>query len=294
MPAPSPTSAFRCRCEPAPCPHGRDRRPAPPRLRIGPLTVDPPVVLAPMAGVTNAPFRQLCRRYGGGLYVSEMITARAFVEGNAKTARMVTFGPDEVPRSLQLYGTDPADPRGGRAPTGRRGRGGAHRPQLRLPCPEGHAAGRWRRAARQAGAAALDRAGLRGCGAALGHPRHHEVPHGGARRRADVPRSGPHRRGRGGRRSRAPRPYGGAALLGPGRVAGHRRAEGGRDVHPGAGQRRHLGGIRCSGHGGRDRMRRRGGRPGVPRPPLAVRRPRGGLHRQGARPGRRGWARWRW
>ncbi|HEY8093869.1 MAG TPA: tRNA-dihydrouridine synthase, partial [Acidimicrobiales bacterium] len=78
-----------------------------PPLRIGPLTVDPPVVLAPMAGVTNAPFRQLCRRYGGGLYVSEMITARAFVEGSAKTARMVTFGPDESPRSLQLYGTDP-------------------------------------------------------------------------------------------------------------------------------------------------------------------------------------------
>ncbi len=78
-----------------------------PPLRLGPLAVDPPVVLAPMAGVTNAPFRRLCRRYGGGLYVSEMITARALVEGNPKTARMVSFGPDEVPRSLQLYGTDP-------------------------------------------------------------------------------------------------------------------------------------------------------------------------------------------
>jgi len=81
--------------------------PALPPLRLGPIVVDPPVVLAPMAGVTNAPFRRLCRRYGGGLYVSEMITARAFVEGNAKTERMVTFGPDEQPRSLQLYGTDP-------------------------------------------------------------------------------------------------------------------------------------------------------------------------------------------
>jgi len=79
-----------------------------PPLRLGALTVDPPVVLAPMAGVTNAPFRRLCRRYGGGLYVSEMITARALLEGNAKTARMVTFAPDEQPRSLQLYGTDPA------------------------------------------------------------------------------------------------------------------------------------------------------------------------------------------
>lgn len=77
-------------------------------LSIGPVRVEPPVVLAPMAGVTNAPFRRLCRRYGGGLYVSEMITARALVEGNAKTLRMVAFAPDEQPRSLQLYGTDPA------------------------------------------------------------------------------------------------------------------------------------------------------------------------------------------
>jgi len=77
-------------------------------LYLGSIVVDPPVVLAPMAGVTNAPFRRLCRRYGGALYVSEMITARALVEGNAKTARMVSFAPDETPRSLQLYGTDPA------------------------------------------------------------------------------------------------------------------------------------------------------------------------------------------
>jgi nifR3 family TIM-barrel protein len=76
-------------------------------LRIGPLTVDPPVVLAPMAGITNAPFRTLCRRFGAGLYVSEMITARALVEGHAKTLRLAGFAPDEKPRSLQLYGVDP-------------------------------------------------------------------------------------------------------------------------------------------------------------------------------------------
>ena len=51
-------------------------------LSIGPLRVDPPVVLAPMAGVTNYPFRAICRRFGAGLYVSEMITARPLVEGN--------------------------------------------------------------------------------------------------------------------------------------------------------------------------------------------------------------------
>jgi nifR3 family TIM-barrel protein len=76
-------------------------------LRIGPLAVDPPVVLAPMAGVTNAPFRSLCRRFGAGLYVSEMITARALVEGDRKTLRLASFAPDESPRSLQLYGVDP-------------------------------------------------------------------------------------------------------------------------------------------------------------------------------------------
>jgi nifR3 family TIM-barrel protein len=64
-------------------------------------------VLAPMAGVTNAPFRTLCKRFGAGLYVSEMITARALVEGNEKTLRLAGFSPDEKPRSLQLYGVDP-------------------------------------------------------------------------------------------------------------------------------------------------------------------------------------------
>jgi nifR3 family TIM-barrel protein len=77
------------------------------RLRIGPIAVWPPVVLAPMAGVTNPPFRTLCRRYGAGLYVSEMITARALVEGNRKTLLLASFGAEEETRSLQLYGVDP-------------------------------------------------------------------------------------------------------------------------------------------------------------------------------------------
>jgi nifR3 family TIM-barrel protein len=76
-------------------------------LQIGPITVDPPVVLAPMAGVTNYPFRKLCQRFGAGLYVSEMITARPLVQGVEKTLRLADFGPDETPRSLQLYGVDP-------------------------------------------------------------------------------------------------------------------------------------------------------------------------------------------
>jgi nifR3 family TIM-barrel protein len=83
---------------------GLRRRPA---LRIGPLTVDPPVVLAPMAGVTDAPFRSLCASFGAGLYVSEMITARALVERNRKTLAMLRPWGDEAVRSVQLYGVDP-------------------------------------------------------------------------------------------------------------------------------------------------------------------------------------------
>jgi nifR3 family TIM-barrel protein len=88
----------------------RDVAPAAPGefapLRIGPILVWPPVVLAPMAGVTNPPFRTLCRRHGAGLYVSEMITARALVEGNRKTLLLASFGSEEATRSLQLYGVD--------------------------------------------------------------------------------------------------------------------------------------------------------------------------------------------
>ncbi|MGZ8755015.1 MAG: tRNA dihydrouridine synthase DusB [Acidimicrobiia bacterium] len=77
-------------------------------LRIGPIEVDPPVVLAPMAGVTNASFRTLCRRFGAGLYVSEMLGARAIVENHARTLQSAEFGENEPIRSIQLYGIDPS------------------------------------------------------------------------------------------------------------------------------------------------------------------------------------------
>jgi nifR3 family TIM-barrel protein len=77
-------------------------------LRIGTFTPAAPVVLAPMAGVTNAAFRAMCRADAPDLvYVNEMVMATAVVYGNDKTRRMMTFGPDERPRSLQIYGSDP-------------------------------------------------------------------------------------------------------------------------------------------------------------------------------------------
>ena len=76
-------------------------------LMIGPLALDVPVVLAPMAGITNTAFRRLCREYGAGLYVSEMITSRALVERTPESLRLIRHHESETTRSIQLYGVDP-------------------------------------------------------------------------------------------------------------------------------------------------------------------------------------------
>ena len=93
--------------------------PALPPLHIGRHAIESPVVLAPMAGITNRAFRRICREYGaagldaGGasgatsLYVNEMVTSRALVERNEATMRLISHGPEEQPRSVQLYSVDP-------------------------------------------------------------------------------------------------------------------------------------------------------------------------------------------
>jgi nifR3 family TIM-barrel protein len=78
-----------------------------PALKLGSLLVDPPVVLAPMAGITNAAYRRLCAEQGAGLYVCEMITSRGLVERDSTTLKMLVFDERESVRSVQLYGTDP-------------------------------------------------------------------------------------------------------------------------------------------------------------------------------------------
>ena len=77
------------------------------RLQIGSIALDMPVVLAPMAGITNTAFRRLCREFGAGLYVSEMITSRALVERTEGSMRLIGHHESETPRSIQLYGVDP-------------------------------------------------------------------------------------------------------------------------------------------------------------------------------------------
>lgn len=93
------------RGEPEPPARAGEFRP----LALGALSIWPPVVLAPMAGVTNLAFRRICREFGAGLYVSEMITARGFLLGNRLTRLLASSSPDEHPRSVQVYGSDPRD-----------------------------------------------------------------------------------------------------------------------------------------------------------------------------------------
>jgi nifR3 family TIM-barrel protein len=81
-------------------------------LQIGPHRVATPVVLAPMAGITNQAFRRLCREQmaaagGDGIFVSEMVTSRALIERNGESLRLIQHDRDEHPRSVQLYGVDP-------------------------------------------------------------------------------------------------------------------------------------------------------------------------------------------
>src|SRR5205809_7924169 len=75
-------------------------------VKIGRMSIWPRVVLAPMAGVTNYPFRSICKEFGAGLYVSEMINARPLVDCRDKTLKLADFGPGELPRGRELYATD--------------------------------------------------------------------------------------------------------------------------------------------------------------------------------------------
>ncbi len=77
------------------------------KLQIGNVTLDNNVILAPMAGVTDLPFRLLCREQGAGLVCMEMVSAKAIYYRNKNTENLLTVHPEETPASLQLFGSDP-------------------------------------------------------------------------------------------------------------------------------------------------------------------------------------------
>jgi len=77
-------------------------------MQIGPYTLKNRLILAPMAGVTDRPFRQLCRSLGAGLAVSEMVSSNSLLWGSDKTRRRANHEGELGPKSVQIMGTDPA------------------------------------------------------------------------------------------------------------------------------------------------------------------------------------------
>ena len=253
---------------------------------IGGRPVDPPVVLAPMAGITNRAFRRLCRESGAGIYVSEMITSRALLERNDETMDLIRFDADEAPRSLQLYGVDPAIIAAAVRMVVTEDL--ADHVDLNFGCP-------------------VPKVTRKGGGSALPWKRDlfREVV-AGAVAAADgrVPVTVKMRKGIDDEHLTYLEAGRAAAQEGAAWVALHGRtaeqmyggqadwsaiARAGRGARParraGPGQRRHLDRRGRAAHGRADRLRRRRGRARLPGPALAVRPARGGVRRCAAAPG---------
>ena len=260
-------------------------------LTLGSLQVATPVVLAPMAGITNAAYRRLCAEQGAGLYVCEMITSRGVVERDKHTLDMLVFDELRAVRSVQLYGTDPVYV--GKATEILCAEYGVAHVDLNFGCPVP-------KVTRKGGGGALPwKRGLLGeilehavaAARAVRRAGDDEDPQGHRRGPPDLPRRRPDRPGgrlRGDRAARADRR---AGLLG-GRRLGRDRPAGRARRHPGARQRRHLGGGRRAADGRGDRGGGRGRRSRLPGPAVAVPRPGRGVRRRAGRDPARTWARW--
>ena len=244
----------------------------PTSLTLGPLRVDTPVVLAPMAGITNAAYRRLCAEQGAGLYVCEMITSRGLVEGDETTLKMLVFDELETVRSVQLYGTDPVYV--GKAVEILCADYGVAHVDLNFGCPVP-------KVTRKGGGGALPwKRGLLGeiLTAAVAAAAPYDVPVTMKTRKGldddhltylDAGRIAQETGVVG---HRAARSHRAAGLLRRGRLGRH-RAAGRARRHPGPRQRRHLGGVRRAADGRADRRRRRGRRPRLPGPAVALPRP---------------------
>ena len=195
----------------------------------------------------------------------------------ARRAQRDDDAPDHPPR-VRDAALDPAlrrrprDRRGRRAHPRRRGPRRSHRPELRMPRPEGDPQGRRSRSAVEARAVPRHRHARRPRRGR--HPADDQDAQGHRLRSPHLPRRRAHRRGRRRRGRRAARPHRCRVLLGPGRLVGDRAAQAGRDERARAGQRRHLVRRRRRADDGRDRLRRRRRRARMPRPAVAVRRSR--------------------
>ena len=235
-----------------------------------------------MAGITNTAFRRLCREYGAGLYVSEMITSRALVERNATTMRLITHHESETPRSIQLYGVDPATVEGAVRVLVEEDR--ADHIDLNFGCP-------------------VPKVTRKGGGAALPWKLElfRDIVTRAARAAGDIPLTVKMRKGIDSDHltyldaGRIAEDAGVAAVALHARTAAEfysgqadwsaiAAAQAGRDQRARARQRRHLVRRRRGAHDGRDRLRRRRRRARMPRPALAVRRPRPRPRRARARP----------
>ena len=200
-------------------------QPRPAALTIGSIALDTPVVLAPMAGITNAAFRRLCREFGAGLYVSEMITSRSLVERTPKSMHLIRHHPSESPRSIQLYGVDPKTV--AEAVTMLVAEDRADHIDLNFGCPVpkvtrkgGGAALPWKRG--------LFRDIVEGAVRAAGrHSAHREDAQGHRLRPPHLPRGGQGGRGRRRVQHRPARPHRRAVLQRPRRLVRDRRAEAG-------------------------------------------------------------------
>ena len=262
----------------------------PTSLTLGSLRVETPVVLAPMAGITNAAYRRLCAEQGAGLYVCEMITSRGLVERDETTLKMLVFDELETIRSVQLYGTDPVYV--GKAAEILCAEYGVAHIDLNFGCPVP-------KVTRKGGGGALPwKRGL--LGEILATAVAAATPYG-------VPVTMKTRKGIDDDHltyldaGRIAEDSGCAAIALHGRtVAQPYSGEADWDAiaalvdhveHPGARQRRHLGGRRRAPDGRADRRRRRRRRARLPGPAVAVPRPGRRLRRRDGRRRCRPWAR---
>jgi len=85
---------------------------AKPGFMLGRISIGVPLALAPMAGITDLPFRRICKRFGAGLMITEMIASRSVDQGRERTERMAEIGGDEHPIGIQIAGSDPDYMRG--------------------------------------------------------------------------------------------------------------------------------------------------------------------------------------